>query len=169
MNNKISKQTYTRLTLQLQNLQKEMMDVVLPELEKAREFSNSEENDDMMHARLMQSNYENRISDLDRLIRDSEVVEEIKFTGRVIYGTEVHIQNSDTGLTRWVRIVGEMEGRANNEVSFKSPFAQAFIGHIAGDEVEVQAPGGTQNWEILEVKVSNVFSRTQNSDTARAL
>jgi transcription elongation factor GreA len=155
-----------RLSRQLLNLQKEMLEVTLPEIEKAREFSNNEDNDEMIHARQHQSNYENRIADLERLINESDVIEKIDFTGAVDYGTDVYIQNSETGVKRWIRIVGEMESESRAEISFKSPFGQAMIGHVVGDEVEIRAPGGTQCWEILEVKVANAFSGISESESS---
>ena len=158
MRNKISRHTYARLNRQLLNLQKEMLDVTLPEIEKAREFSNNEDNDEMIHARQHQINYENRISELDRIIKESDVVEEINFTGAVDYGTDVYMLNSETDVKRWIRIVGEMESASRTEISFTSPIGQALLGHVVGDEVEIRTPSGMQYWEILEVKVSNAFS-----------
>lgn len=161
MRNKISRDTYNRLNRQLFNLQKEMMDVTLPEIERAREFSNNEENDEMMYAQADQRKYEKRIEEIDLLIKDSDIIDEILFTGAVDFGTEVHIKNTDNDTTRWIQIVGEMEGTNRSEISFKSPLGAALIGHVIGDEVEIHTPGGTQDWEILDVRVSSVFSKLQ--------
>lgn len=113
----------------------------------------------MMHARQHQARYENRIAELDALIKNADVVDEIEFTGVVDYGTDVYMHNTDDGTKRWVRIVGEMESTNKSEISFTSPFGRALLGHVAGDEVEIRIPSGTQNWEILEVKVSNGFAK----------
>ena len=166
MRNKLSRATYARLTQQLRDLQQEMITVTLPEIERAREFSNSEENDDLIHARADQRKYENRISELQALIDDSDVIDAIEFTGRVDYGTEVSLVNSDDGTRRKIRIVGELEGTNRDEISFKSPFGQALLGHTTGDDVEIRAPGGTQNWEILDVSVSNVFAKLQDRESS---
>lgn len=165
MNNKISKATYLRLNRQLQALQQEMINVALPEIERAREFSNNEDNDDMMHARQIQSNYDNRISSLDKLIKSSEVIEKIDFTGRVDYGTDVNLKNVDTGVSRWIRIVGELESTSKAEICFKSAFGMAVMGRTEGDEVEIVTPNGIQYWEILEVKVSSAFSNVSGVES----
>ena len=165
MNNKISKATYLRLNRQLQALQQEMMNVALPEIERAREFANNEDNDDMMHARQIQSNYDNRISELDKLIKSSEVIEKIDFTGRVDYGTDVNLKNVDTGVSRWIRIVGELESTSKTELCFKSAFGMAVMGRAEGDEVEIVTPNGIQYWEILEVKVSSAFSNVSGAES----
>lgn len=140
--------------------------MTLPEIEKAREFSNNEDNDEMIHARQHQSNYENRIAELERLVNESDIVEKVDFTGAVDYGTDVFILNTESAVKRWIRIVGEMESTSRSEISFKSPFGQALLGHTVGDEVEIRSPSGTQYWEILEVKVSNAFSGVSESEQA---
>lgn len=164
MRNKISRDTYVRLNKRLLALQKEMLEVTLPEIERAREFSNNEENDEMMHAQSDQRKYENRIAEIDQLIKNSDVIDEIDFTGAVDFGTDVHIQNTDTGISRWIQIVGEMEGQNRSQISFKTPFGNALLGHVAGDEVEILTPGGIQNWEILDVRVSSAFTRVQRRE-----
>lgn len=161
MKNKIAQHTLNRLNHQLHLLQRQMIEVTLPDIERAREFSNNEENDDLMHAKMAQSQLETRIEDLNKLIKGSELVTSIEFNGSVTYGTEVHIQNEDTGIQRWIKIVGEMEGTSASEISFKSPLGLALEGHREGDQVEITIPAGTQTWNILEVKVSNVFAQLQ--------
>lgn len=166
MRNKLSRAAHARLTQQLRDLQNEMITVALPEIERAREFSNSEENDDLIHARAEQRKYENRIAELQSLIDESDVIDAIEFTGQVVYGTDVSLVNTDDGTRRKVRIVGELEGTNRDEISFKSPFGQALLGHSAGDDVEIRAPGGIQNWEILDVSVSNVFAKLQERESS---
>ena len=165
MNNKISKATHVRLSTQLQALQKEMLDVTLPELERAREFSNNEDNDEMMYVRHLQSGYESRIDELEKFLKDAEVIERVNFIGKVDYGTDVHIRNVETDVTRWIRIVGERESVNRSEISYKSPFGKALMDRSAGEEVEINTPNGAQYWEILEVKVSSAFSNISRAES----
>ena len=51
------------------------------------------------------------------------------------------------------RIVGETESDVENgKISYKAPLARALIGKHEGDEVTVPTPGGSQTWEIIEVR-----------------
>jgi transcription elongation factor GreA len=51
------------------------------------------------------------------------------------------------------QIVGEMEADIEKMlISISSPIARALIGKLEGDVVEVKAPGGTVEYEILEVR-----------------
>ncbi|MEQ8938516.1 MAG: GreA/GreB family elongation factor, partial [Gammaproteobacteria bacterium] len=51
------------------------------------------------------------------------------------------------------QIVGEEEADIKEkQISITSPIARALIGKAEGDVVEVNAPGGVVEYEILEVK-----------------
>ena len=51
------------------------------------------------------------------------------------------------------QIVGEDEADIKaGRISVTSPIARALIGKQEGDVVEVRAPGGIKNYEILEVQ-----------------
>jgi transcription elongation factor GreA len=39
-----------------------------------------------------------------------------------------------------------------SKISFSSPIARAMIGKSAGDTVEVRAPGGSKEYEIVDVR-----------------
>jgi transcription elongation factor GreA len=51
------------------------------------------------------------------------------------------------------QIVGDDEADLKKgKISISSPIARALIGKYAGDEVEVQTPGGVRKYEVLEVR-----------------
>jgi transcription elongation factor GreA len=51
------------------------------------------------------------------------------------------------------QIVGDDEADIKKgKISVSSPLARALIGKTSGDVAEVQAPGGTREYEILDVK-----------------
>jgi transcription elongation factor GreA len=51
------------------------------------------------------------------------------------------------------RILGSSEtDPGHGRISHASPLGAALLGHAAGDVVAVQAPGGTQEYKIIEVK-----------------
>ena len=51
------------------------------------------------------------------------------------------------------QIVGEDEADLKvRKISISSPIARALIGKYAGDQVDVQAPGGVKQYEILDVQ-----------------
>ena len=59
--------------------------------------------------------------------------------------------DSDASVT--YQIVGDDEADIKEgRVSISSPIARAMVGKSAGDVIAVQAPGGTREYEILEVR-----------------
>ena len=51
------------------------------------------------------------------------------------------------------QIVGSTEADIENGLlNIQSPLARALIGKEIGDSVEVKTPGGTRDYEILDVK-----------------
>jgi transcription elongation factor GreA len=50
------------------------------------------------------------------------------------------------------QIVGDDEADIKlGQISVSSPIARALIGKYAGDTVDVQAPGGVRQYEVLDV------------------
>lgn len=168
MRNKLSKLAYSRLLSQLEKLKHEMMTVAVPEMHLARESSNNEENDQLIVAKQNHQTLETRINTLETLIADSDIVTEVEFDGKVVYGTRVHIQNDETGQEKTLKIVGEMEGMSSSDVSFKSPFGSALLGHEVDDQVEVNLPSSTQIWNILDVRVADGYKSISPRNTSRA-
>ncbi|HVQ61787.1 MAG TPA: GreA/GreB family elongation factor, partial [Burkholderiales bacterium] len=78
---------------------------------------------------------------------------EIDADGRVVFGATVELTDvkSDDHVT--YQIVGDDEADIKKgKISVGSPIARAIIGKYAGDEVEVQTPGGVRKYEVLEVR-----------------
>jgi transcription elongation factor GreA len=73
--------------------------------------------------------------------------------GRVVFGVTVDLEETESGAKVSYQIVGEDEADLKHgKISFTSPIARALIGKSAGDSVEVRAPGGTKEYEIVDVR-----------------
>ena len=65
----------------------------------------------------------------------------------------VDLEETETGEKVSYQIVGEDEADLKlGKISFTSPIARALIGKSAGDVAEVRAPGGTREFEIVDVR-----------------
>jgi transcription elongation factor GreA len=70
-----------------------------------------------------------------------------------VFGATVEIEDLDNEKKATYQIVGEDEADLKSgKISIGSPIARALIGKSAGDVVEVQAPGGSREVEIIDVK-----------------
>jgi transcription elongation factor GreA len=74
-------------------------------------------------------------------------------TGKVIFGTTVHLVNMDTDEEVTYQIVGEDEADIKaGKLSVSSPIARALVGKNEGDVVAIRIPSGTVEYEISEVE-----------------
>ncbi|TNE89151.1 MAG: transcription elongation factor GreA [Deltaproteobacteria bacterium] len=124
------------------------------DIEEARAHGDISENAEYEAAKERQALIEGRIAQLENLVATAEVVDVMKLPqdGRVVFGTTVVLENEEGDERTW-RIVGATETDVNaGKISYLTPVAKACIGKREGDEVVVPAPGGSQTWEIVEVR-----------------
>src|SRR5262245_1837140 len=114
------------------------------------------ENADYQYGKRRLRQIDGRIRFLTKRIDAAEVVDpERPRTGqaatRAFFGATVRYAN-DAGTERVVCIVGTDEVDLNRDhISWVSPLARALMKAEAGDCVVLQAPGGTENLEVLDV------------------
>jgi len=71
---------------------------------------------------------------------------------KVLFGATVVLGSEDGGEKTW-RIWGEDEVDVDHGIlSHRSPLGRALLGKSEGDEVRFEAPGGSREVEILEVR-----------------
>ena len=74
--------------------------------------------------------------------------------GEVGFGTWVTVEDEEGHQATW-RIVGPDEAEARHgSVSALSPLGRALLGRSVGESVEVERPGGTCEYTILQVRRS---------------
>jgi transcription elongation factor GreA len=72
---------------------------------------------------------------------------------RVFFGATVLLADADSGEEKRYQIVGDLEADIKQgQIAISSPVARALIGKHEGDEVTIEAPGGTREFEIVEVR-----------------
>ena len=119
---------------------------------EAREHGDLKENAEYHAAKEQQGLIESRIRDIESKLANSQIIDvsDIEPTGKVIFGTTVEIQDlKDSNLTSY-KIVGEDEADAKlSKISVNSPLARSLIGKSEGDLINLDAPGGKKEYEIL--------------------
>ena len=115
------------------------------------------ENADYQYGKRRLRQIDGRIRFLRKRIEAAEVVDpETKRTGqaatRAFFGATVRYANN-AGVERVVSIVGADEVDLHrNHISWVSPLGRALLKSAAGDSVVLQAPGGTEDLTVLEVR-----------------
>jgi len=119
------------------------------------------ENADYQYGKRRLRQIDGRIRFLTKRIEAAEVVDpETPRTGqaamRAFFGATVRYANVE-GAEREVSIVGTDEVDLNrNHISFVSPLGRALLKSAEGDSVVLQAPGGTEYLEVLEVRYERI-------------
>ena len=89
---------------------------------------------------------------------------------RAFFGATVRYANA-VGAERAVSIVGTDEVDLDrNHISWVSPLGRALLKSVAGDSVVLQAPGGTEYLDVLEVRYERIsvepFSEPPGSESS---
>ncbi len=119
------------------------------------------ENADYQYGKRRLRQIDGRIRFLRKRIEAAEVVDpEAPRTGqaatRAFFGATVRYANA-AGVERVVSIVGADEvDLERNHISWVSPLGRALLKSAPGDSVVLQAPGGTQYLDVLDVRYERI-------------
>ncbi|MBP6975785.1 MAG: transcription elongation factor GreA [Candidatus Moranbacteria bacterium] len=120
-------------------------------IKEAKEQGDLSENAEYSEAKRQQDENENRIMELETLLRDAILADTNTKGSEVGMGSKLTVKLGSKELA--FEIVGSNEvDPAHGKISNESPLGKAFMGQQKGDKVEVQAPAGKIKYEILDVK-----------------
>lgn len=144
-----------KLKEELQRLKSQDRPAVIQAIKEAREKGDLSENAEYDAARERQGFIEGRIKELEGKVSALQVIEPaaIDAGGRIVFGATVRLEDLGAGDEVKYQIVGDDEADIKaGLISVSSPIARALIGKSEGDVVEVVAPGGRREYEVLEVR-----------------
>ena len=122
---------------------------------EARAHGDLSENAEYHAAREQQSFLEGRIGMIETALADAQIIDVtiLNANGKVVFGTTVDLVNVENDEEVTYQIVGEIEADIERSlISVTSPIARALIGKEVDDIVEVNAPSGVIEYEILKVR-----------------
>ncbi|AMM85201.1 transcription elongation factor GreA [Martelella lutilitoris] len=142
-----------KLKEELRWRQQEERPRIIQAISEARAHGDLSENAEYHAAKEAQSYNEGRISELEDVTTRAEVVDPAKMTGdKVRFGATVKLVDEDTEEEKIYQIVGDQEADVKSgRISISSPISRALIGKEVGDSIEVNAPGGSRAYEVLEI------------------
>ena len=149
--------TYTGLKQyedELQDLKVNKRQEIAQKIKEAREQGDLSENAEYDAAKDEQRDIEARIEQLEKLLKNAEVVveEEIDLE-KINIGCRVKVLDMEFDEEMEFKIVGSTEANSlQNKISNESPVGHAIIGHGEGDSVEVVTPSGkTRVYTIAKI------------------
>ncbi len=127
---------------------------IIEAISEARAHGDLSENAEYHAAKEAQSHNEGRINELEDYIARAEVINVSRLSGdKIKFGATIKLLDEDTEEKKVYQIVGDQEADVKTgKISISSPIARALIGKQEGDVIEVNAPGGSHNYEIIKVQ-----------------
>jgi transcription elongation factor GreA len=144
-----------RLRAELEELKSVQRPAVINAIAEARAHGDLKENAEYHAAREQQSFIEGRIKQLEGELSHAQVIDisALDAGTRIVFGATVLLADADSGEEKRYQIVGDLEADIKQgQIAISSPVARALIGKHEGDEVTIEAPGGTREFEIVEVR-----------------
>ena len=130
---------------------------VAQKIKEAREQGDLSENAEYDAAKDEQRDIEARIEELEKILKNAEVVveEEVELD-KISIGCTVHILDCEFDEELEYKIVGSTEANSlKGKISNESPVGKALLGRKMGDTVEVETQAGTFAYKVLEIQRSN--------------
>ncbi len=119
-------------------------------IKEAKEQGDLSENAEYSEAKREQAENEARITQLEEMIKNAEVVAHDGRIKGVQIGSKVTITCNNSNHD--FEIVGSNEADPSmGKISTESPFGKALMGHDVGDVVTVETPGGVMECIIKHV------------------
>ena len=150
----MTKRGADKLREELAELKAVARPTIIKAIAEARAHGDLRENAEYHAAREQQGFAEGRIAEIEHKLSNAQIIDvtQVDAGGRVVFGATVELLNLNTDEEVRYQIVGEDEADIKQgRVSIASPIARALIGKLEGEEIEVQTPSGSQDYELLAV------------------
>ena len=146
-----------KLEDELENLKVVRRKEVSQKIKEAREQGDLSENAEYDAAKDEQRDIEARIEELEKILKNAEVVvEEEVDLDKINIGCQVKILDMEFDEELDYKIVGSTEANSlKGKISNESPVGRALIGASVGDVVEVETQMGNLKYKVLEIQRSN--------------
>ena len=141
---------------ELENLRVVKRKEVAEKIKEAREQGDLSENAEYDAAKDEQRDIEARIDELEKILKNVEVVvEEEVDLEKINVGCTVLVHDDEFDVEIEFKIVGSTEANSlQGKISNESPVGQALMGKKVGDVVDVETPAGNIRYTVLKIERS---------------
>ncbi len=152
----MSKTGYERLKKELERLERHDRREVVKAIETARGHGDLKENAEYHAAKERQGHIEGRILELKDKLGRAEVIDCTKVScERAVFGTIVSLLDLNTNEEVCYQLLGPEEADVKKgSISVLSPLGSSLIGKEVGDDVLARTPGGTREFEVIDISVA---------------
>jgi len=142
---------------ELHDLKVNQRKLVAQKIKEAREQGDLSENAEYDAAKDEQRDIEARIEEIDKILKNAEVVVEDEVDVNVInIGCKIKIFDMEYEEELEYKLVGSTEANSlRGKISNESPLGSVLIGKKVGDVVSVDTHAGSMQYKILAIQRSN--------------
>ena len=120
-------------------------------IKTARELGDLAENAEYQSARAEQDRHETRISEIENILQNVEIIKKPRGDSKVQLGSVVKLKGQG-GKAKDFQVVGTVEADPlNGKISDESPIGQALIGQKVGETIEISTPTDTSTYKIVSI------------------
>ena len=117
-------------------------------IKSAREFGDLAENAEYTSALQEQERVESRVSEIEHILLNVEIIKKNKNGQKVQLGSSVKLKG-EGGRTKEFQVVGTVEADPlNGKVSDESPIGKVLIGKKVGDKIEINTYVSNLLWDM---------------------
>lgn len=123
---------------------------IAEKIANARDYGDLSENAEYDAAREEQAQLESRVSELEEILQNADIIKPAKSNGTIQVGSTVDLKN---GKSVTYQIVGPVEADPlEGKISNESPIGAALMGKKEGDNVTIETPKGSVTYSIVAVR-----------------
>lgn len=151
MKNYLTKDRYEELKRELERMKKDERAEISERLKRAKEYGDLSENSEYSDAKEAQGKLEQRIFELEEMLRNAAIIKKPGSSDRIEIGSTVEVRKDGKALK--YTIVGSNEARPEaNLISNESPLGRAFLGKKINDSIDVKTPKGVSVYKITKIE-----------------
>jgi transcription elongation factor GreA len=124
---------------------------IIGRIDDARALGDLSENAEYHQAREEQGRNEDRINQIESILKNSVIVK--KHSSSIVeIGTTVVVKKENNGETIYHMVGQEEADLSQNKISNKSPLGQALFGKRNGDVVSIETPKGLVKYTLIDIQ-----------------
>lgn len=123
---------------------------VAEKIANARDYGDLSENAEYDAAREEQAQVESRVSEIEEILQNADIIKPGKNNGTVQVGSTVDLHN---GKKVTYTIVGPVEADPlDGKISYESPIGSALLGKKVGEKAVIETPKGSTTYKIDAIR-----------------
>lgn len=150
----LTKQGFDFIKTELHELKTKARPEISQAIAEARAHGDLKENAEYHAAKEQQSLLEKKIASIESTLANCVVIDihDIPYSGKVVFGSTLRLYDINEDQEVQFKIVGNLESNPDDGlISIDTPIARGLLGKEIENEVAIETPSGTKNFEILEI------------------